>query len=162
MLAENVNFCPRCGERLEIQERMGQERPVCPACDWIFFPDPKVAVAVVVRKEDRILLVKRAFNPFQGLWMLPAGFVDAGEDPEWAAVREVREETNLEVEISGLVMVLSGQEYDKGAHIIIVYRAEVVDGELSAGDDAAQAEYFHLEELPPLAFESSREILSAL
>ena len=162
MLAEDVNFCPRCGERLEIQERMGQDRPVCPACDWIFFPDPKVAVAVVVRKEDRILLVKRAFNPFRGLWMLPAGFVDAGEDPERAAVREVKEETNLAVKIAGLVMVLSGQEYDKGAHIIIVYRAEVMGGRLSAGDDAAQAGYFHLEELPTLAFESSREILSAL
>ncbi len=162
MLAEDVKFCPRCGERLEIQERMGQERPVCPACDWIFFPDPKVAVAVVVLKDDRILLVKRAFNPFQGLWMLPAGFVDAGEDPERAAVREVKEETNLAVKITELIMVLSGQEYDKGAHIIIVYRAEVKDGQLSAGDDAAQAEYFRLEDLPPLAFESSKEILSAI
>jgi len=162
MLAENVNYCPRCGEHLEIQERMGQERPVCPACDWIFFPDPKVAVAVVVQNGDRILLVQRAFNPFQGLWMLPAGFVDAGEDPEQAAAREVREETSLEVQITELLMVLSGQEYDKGAHIIIVYRAEIIDGQLAAGDDAAQADYFSLQNLPPLAFESSREILSAV
>jgi len=162
MLAEDVKYCPRCGEALIVREHMGKDRPTCPACDWIFFPDPKVAVAVVVQDGEEVLLVKRAFNPFRGKWMLPAGFVDAGEDPEVAAVREVREETSLKVKIDELFMVLSGQEYDKGAHIIIVYRARVLNGELSAGDDASQAAYFSRDELPPLAFESSKKILSAL
>lgn len=162
MLAEDVNYCPRCGTELKIEERIGEERPVCPSCEWIFFPDPKVAVAAVIQKQDKVLLVKRAYNPFRGKWMLPAGFVDAGEDPEKAAIREVHEETNLEIEIKDLMMVLSGQEYDKGAHIIIVYRGEVRDGELAAGDDAADAGYFSRKSLPPLAFHSSRKILSTL
>lgn len=162
MLAEDVHYCPRCGTKLVEQERVGELRPVCPSCDWVFFPDPKVAVASVVWEQGKVLLVKRAFNPFQGKWMLPAGFVDAGEDPEEAAVREVREETSLEVKIDDLLMVLSGQEYDKGAHILIVYRVQVLGGELLANDDAAEAAFYSLEDLPPLAFSSTREILSAL
>ncbi len=94
--------------------------------------------------------------------MLPAGFVDAGEDPEKAVLREVLEETNLTVQIKELMMVLSGQEYDKGAHILIVYQIEILNGELNAGDDAADVAFYDLDALPPLAFSSTMEILSAL
>lgn len=162
MLAEDVNYCPRCGTELVEKCKVGKVRPVCPSCEWVFFPDPKVAVATVVQKDGKILLVKRAFDPFRGKWMLPAGFVDAGEDPEKAAVREVREETSLDVEIQDLVMVLSGQEYDKGSHILIVYRVDIKGGTLDAGDDAAKAAFFALDELPPLAFSSTKQILSTL
>lgn len=162
MLAEDVKFCPRCGTELEEKERAGKIRPVCPACDWVFFPDPKVAVAAVVERGGEVLLVQRAYHPFRGKWMLPAGFVDAGEDPEKAALREVLEETNLKVRIKELMMVMSGQEYEKGAHILIVYRAEILKGKLAAGDDALSADFYNLDALPPLAFSSTRSILSAL
>jgi ADP-ribose pyrophosphatase YjhB (NUDIX family) len=94
--------------------------------------------------------------------MLPAGFVDAGEDPEKAALREVLEETNLKVRIKELMMVLSGQEYEKGAHILIVYRADLLNGRLKAGDDALSAAFYNLDALPPLAFSSTMSILSSL
>ncbi|MFO8036726.1 MAG: NUDIX hydrolase [Anaerolineales bacterium] len=162
MLAEDVKFCPRCGTALEEKERAGKKRPVCPACNWVFFPDPKVAVAAVVQRDGEVLLVQRAHHPFRGRWMLPAGFVDAGEDPEKAALREVLEETNLKAGIKELLMVLSGQEYEKGAHILIVYCAEILKGELVAGDDALNADFFNLDALPPLAFSSTKSILSAL
>lgn len=162
MLAEDVKYCPRCGTRLGEKERAGKVRSVCPDCDWIFFPDPKVAVASIVIQVGKVLLVQRAHQPFRGKWMLPAGFVDAGEDPEDAALREIFEETNLNVRLQELWMVLSGQEYDKGAHILIVYKAAILGGELSAGDDAVQAGFFNLDALPPLAFSSTKEILSTL
>jgi len=162
MNVDDVHFCPRCGTRLEQAHRFGRSRPVCPACDWVFFPDPKVAVAVLIRQENSILLVRRTNEPFQGDWTLPAGFVDAGEDPAKAAERECLEETNLKIHVTELVNVIAGQEHPRGAHILIVYRAEVLSGSLAPGDDADRAAYFPLDHLPSLAFESTRRLLTDL
>lgn len=159
MLVEDVKYCPRCGTGLVSQQRMGKIRPVCPNCNWIFFPDPKVAAGVVVKRDGKVLLVRRANNPRQGYWTLPVGFVDAGEDPAFAAARECCEETGLEVQIVGLVGVFSGQEHPRGAHIIIVYQGEILRGELHSGDDVNDAGFFGIDELPPLAFTTTGLIL---
>jgi 8-oxo-dGTP diphosphatase len=159
MIIDEVRFCPRCGTPLIQAERFGRQRPVCPNCAWIYFADPKVAVALIVVQEGNILLVQRSNEPYRGLWSLPAGFVDAGEDPVVAAARECREETGLEVRVSELVGLLSGQEHPRGAHLLIVFRGEVLSGDLKAGDDAQQADFYGLKDLPPLAFTSTRTIL---
>jgi len=159
MLAEDVVFCPRCGTELVLLERVGAIRPVCPGCDWIFFPDPKVAAGVVVWKDNKILLVQRANTPRRGFWTIPVGFVDAGEDPSQAAGRECFEETGLHVHVTGLLDVFSGQEHPRGAHIIIVYRGDIQGGVLRPGDDVSDARFFANDELPPLAFSTTREII---
>jgi 8-oxo-dGTP diphosphatase len=159
MLSDEVNFCPRCGSSVIQAERFGQLRQVCPTCDWVYFADPKVAAAVLVERDGRVLLVRRANEPLRGLWTLPAGFVDAGEDPAEAAERECKEETGLQVRVTGLLDVLSGLEHPRGAHILIVYRAEVQGGDLRAADDVDRAEFFSRQALPPLAFSTTRNIL---
>ena len=161
MIAEQVHFCPRCGTSLIQQNRFGRLRPVCPACDWVFFPDPKVAVAVVLANPaGEVLLVRRANDPYRGRWTLPAGFVDAGEDPARAAERECLEEAGLQVRVTQLLDVVAGQEHARGADILIVYRGQVVAGLLQPGDDADQAGFFLPSQLPPLAFQSTAQILS--
>jgi 8-oxo-dGTP diphosphatase len=162
MLADEINFCPRCGGVVEERLTFGRLRPTCPNCGWIFFADPKVAVAVLLQPGGKVLLVQRANDPQRGLWTLPAGFVDAGEDPQDAAVRECLEETGLVVRITELLDVLSGQEHPRGAHILIVYRGEILSGNLNSGDDAEKAAFFSLEALPPLAFRTTRRILESL
>jgi 8-oxo-dGTP diphosphatase len=162
MLAGEVNFCPRCGTGVIQRLHFGRIRPTCPKCEWIFFPDPKVAVAVLVVKKDEILFVRRINQPQRGKWTLPAGFVDAGEDPRLAAARECLEETGLVVEVTQLIDVLSGQEHERGADILIVYQAEIHTGVLSPGDDADRAAFFKLDQLPPLAFNSTMSILKSL
>jgi 8-oxo-dGTP diphosphatase len=161
MIADQVNYCPRCGHALEQGMRFGRLRPFCPDCEWIYFADPKVAAAVLVEQDQKVLLVRRAFNPGRGLWTLPAGFVDAGEDPARAAERECLEETGLTAHVTGLMDVLYGQEHPRGAHIVIVYRAEIDSGGLLAGDDADGAAFFQREHLPPLAFSATQRILNA-
>jgi 8-oxo-dGTP diphosphatase len=162
MIADEINYCPRCGNRLILQHRVGRQRPVCPNCDWIFFPDPKVAAAVLVHQGGRVLLARRANQPQRGLWTLPVGFVDAGENPAEAAQRECLEETGLQVEITELFDVLSNQEHSRGANIIIVYRAKIISGELCPGDDVDQVDFFSVEQLPPLAFESTLKIIQVI
>ncbi|OGO28441.1 MAG: hypothetical protein A2Z16_09340 [Chloroflexi bacterium RBG_16_54_18] len=161
-LLGEINFCPRCGTKLIQAEKFGNLRPVCPACDWIYFADPKVAAAALIEKDGKILLVRRANDPMRGLWTLPAGFIDAGEDPIDAVVRECLEETGYQVQIIRLVDVLFGQEHPRGAHILIVYEAEIVSGEAVAGDDVDQIGFFSRQGLPPLAFDTTLKVLLPL
>ena len=106
-----------------------------------------------------MLLVQRMFEPQRGHWTLPSGFVDAGEDPRNAAARECLEETGLVISDIKLLDVIYSHEYPRGASILILYQAQVISGELSPGDDARQAAYYHILNLPPLAFESTHQIL---
>ena len=115
-----INFCPQCGTRISSEKKSGKTRPVCPHCGWIYFSDPKVAAAVVISNDEKILLVRRKNNPERGKWTLPAGFVDGGEDPVHAAVRECFEETGLKVKVTHLLDVIPGLEHTKGADILIV------------------------------------------
>ncbi len=159
MTPAQYNFCPQCAARLTVRLVFGRQRPVCPQCGFIHFTDPKVAAGVLVEQNGCVLLVRRTNEPLQGLWSIPAGFVDALEDPQAAAVRECREETGLEVCLTGLVDVISGREHQRGADIVIIYRAEVTGGQLSAGDDADQAAFFPRSQLPPLAFQATKRVL---
>ena len=162
MLADQVVFCPRCATKLETVLRAGRDRPSCPSCDWVFFPDPKVAVVTVIFQDGQVLLTRRVNTPRQGLWTFPGGFVDAGEDPARAAERECLEETGLAVKVIGLIDVLSGQEHPRGSHILIVYRGEIISGIIQPGDDADQVDFFPLNELPALAFQSTQEIIAKI
>ena len=159
MKADLINYCLHCGTALVPQLHTGKYRPTCPNCGWIYFPDPKVAVAVLIRQDDQVLLVKRKYDPHRGEWSLPAGFIDAGEDPKQAAERECLEETGLSVHITQLLDVVAGQEHPRGAHILIVYQAEVISGVLRPADDAEEVSFYSYQDLPPLAFSSTKRIL---
>ncbi|MCC7362587.1 MAG: NUDIX hydrolase [Anaerolineales bacterium] len=155
-----ANYCLRCGHALEVRPAAGALRPVCPQCGRVHFFDPKVAVGVIVERAGRLLLIQRRGEPEMGKWSIPAGFVDAGEDPARAAEREGWEETGLKLQVTALVEVYGRQSPTEGADIFIIYRAAVVGGALAPGDDAAAAEYFGPEHLPELAFASTRRVVA--
>jgi ADP-ribose pyrophosphatase YjhB (NUDIX family) len=154
-----VNYCPLCGTQLVIRNKSREDRLACPSCGWIYYADPKVAAAVLVEKNDQVLLTRRINEPSRGMWSLPAGFVNAYEDPARAAERECLEETGLVVTVTGLLDVISGREHPRGADIIIIYRAEITGGSLCAGDDADLVGFFDHQQLPPLAFRATRFVL---
>ena len=158
---ELVRFCVRCGHELERRDVYGASRPVCPDCGYIHFLDPKVAVAVVIEQEGKILLILRRGEPEADKWSVPAGFMDAGEDPRRAAEREAFEETGLRVVATTLWEVFGRSEPNEGADLLLAFRAEVVGGDLLAGDDARDARFFSAAELPEaIAFGSARAILA--
>jgi ADP-ribose pyrophosphatase YjhB (NUDIX family) len=119
-------------------------------------------VGVVVHDpEGRILLVQRAVSPAAGRWALPAGFVDAGEDPRETARREALEETGLDVTVGRVIDVYPG-EPGSGVTFFLAFEATIVGGELRAGDDASDARFFGQTDLPDIAFSSTRDAVSRL
>jgi ADP-ribose pyrophosphatase YjhB (NUDIX family) len=124
--------------------------------------DPKVAVAAVVRREGRVLLLQRSQrDSAHGRWILPGGHVDRGEEATAAAAREVAEETGLAVEVEGLLGVYS---YPGNPVVLIVYLARPVGGSLRPGAEALKLREFAPEEVPwdSLGFDSTRDALRDL
>jgi len=154
-------YCPRCTTQLNLEDRFGSVRPVCPKCGWIHFVDPKVAAGVLVVRNDSVLLVRRVNEPYRGLWTLPAGFVNGGEDPAEAAVRECLEETGLSVRVTRVYDIVSGREHPRGADFVIIYQAEFIGGDMQANDDADAVEWFDKGKLPPLAFLATQKVLQS-
>ena len=148
-----ATYCTACAGVLEVAGR----HPVCTQCGRVHHRDPKVGVGVVVL-DDRghLLLVRRGVSPGKGLWALPAGFVDAGEDPRAAAAREAREETGLEVRVGAVIDVYATGS-TRGASFFLAFEARLVGGVLAAADDALDAAFFGAEAMPELAFTSTQE-----
>jgi 8-oxo-dGTP diphosphatase len=122
------------------------------------YRDPKVAVAVIIAREGRILLQQRAMEPRKGLWTFPSGYVDRGEQVERAAEREVSEELGLKARLTHLLGVYS----ESGNPVVLI----VYTGDVDAGEPTVQAEeisaigWFAPDDLPPLAFDHDPAIVS--
>lgn len=136
------------------------ERLVCPHCaktldEW---KQPKLTVDVIVENAaGHVLLVDRK-NPPHG-WAIPGGFVDYGETLETAAVREIREETGLEVTLTAQFHTYSDPRRDPRHHTVTTVFLGQADGEPAGADDALEARFFPLASLPsPLAFDH-RDVL---
>lgn len=157
----DVRFCGRCGAELERRLVEGKERHACPACGQVWYRDPKVAACTVPLLDDAVVLLRRAISPGKGLWVFPGGYMDVGESVEEAAIRETREECHLEVRLIGLLGVYS---YPASPVVVVVYRAEVVGGDLCAGPESLEARAFREAEVPwrQLAFPSTADALSDL
>lgn len=114
----------------------------------------RLTVDGIVIKDGKILLVKRAKDPFKGRWALPGGFVEYGEKMEEAVTREVKEETGLDTRIIRLFGVYSDPERDPRGHTVsIVYCLKISGGKIHGGDDASEVGFFPLSSLPELAFD---------
>jgi ADP-ribose pyrophosphatase YjhB (NUDIX family) len=157
-------YCPMCAARLDRRQAGGRQRPTCPSCGYIHFRNPGVGVAALIEDTDgRILMIRRGLRATQpGLWAIPAGYVDYGEDVREAAARELLEETGLEVAIGEPVFVASNFHDPEKLTVGIWFRGTVLGGKLVAGDDADEAGYFALDDLPPLAFDTDRALFDRL
>ena len=123
---------------------------------------PSITVDGVIIKNGKILLVKRRNEPFKGRWALPGGFVEYGETVEKAVLREVKEETGMDAKIKKLVGVYSDPARDPRGHTISIVFLLEGEGDAIAGDDAIEAKFFDLNELPPLAFDHEKIIKDAI
>ena len=121
---------------------------------------PKLAVDVLVAKDEKILLIKRKHEPFKGKYALPGGFVEYGETVEQAAVRECKEETGIDVELEGLLGVYSDPGRDPRWHIIsVVFFGSAKKGKPTASNETEDVGYRSLKEIENMELASDHETM---
>jgi ADP-ribose pyrophosphatase YjhB (NUDIX family) len=156
-----AKHCPGCGAALGRASIEGRDRPCCPACGFVWYDNPASAAAgIVLDALGRVLLVRRAIEPFRGSWALPAGYQEADEEPAQAVVREVLEEAGIVVEVEELFdLVFVPHDVRRPANVA-VFVCRAVGGTLRPGHDALEAAWFDLEALPAeLGFDNGPRIL---
>jgi len=145
-ILDGWRFCPRCAAPLKQEPG----HLACAACGSAYWANSVPGVEAVIEREGRILLARRARNPRAGTWDLPGGFVEEGEEPLAALVREVREETGLELEDAELLGIWIEPDYDGRSVFSVTYRARAAGAEpAAAADDVAELRWFDPTELPP-------------
>jgi 8-oxo-dGTP diphosphatase len=160
-LRQEFTYCPRCQTELIRKEAYDRVRPICPACSFIQFIDPKVSVAVLAEQDGRVLMVKRTMNPGRGSWCFPGGFMESGETPQEAAIRECKEETGLDILITKLIDVYYYEDF-RGSGVVIMYAGQATEGQPNTETTEASAiDFFSPDNLPePIEFDSNLKALA--
>jgi ADP-ribose pyrophosphatase YjhB (NUDIX family) len=159
---DDWRFCPRCATELEHDH----ERVECPACGFVAHSNSEpTACALLTDDEGRLLLVRRAYDPYAGTWDLPGGFLEEAEHPLDALRRELREETGLDVEpgeFAGVWLDRYGSGPDASTTLNLYWMARVTGGHPAPPDDVAELRWFPPDELPPdeqIGFPNVRAVL---
>lgn len=150
-------YCPRCASALSKDDN----RVDCGACGFFAYGSSIPGTeAVIVDREGRVLLGRRAFKPHAGRWDLPGGFLNEAEDPFAALQREVHEETGLTVEPDGLLGMWN-EPYQDGRTVLCITWFARASGEAKAADDVAELRWFAVGEIPwgELAFGHDAEAI---
>jgi ADP-ribose pyrophosphatase YjhB (NUDIX family) len=155
-----MNYCPNCGQPVELRVPPGDHLPrhVCIACSSVHYHNPKIVVGCVPEHAGRILLCRRAIEPRQGFWTIPAGFMENDETMQQGAARESWEEALARVEIGSLlavVHVLHAQQ------VHVMFRARLPRPEFGIGPESLEVDLFEPGRIPwtDLAFPSVRYAL---
>jgi ADP-ribose pyrophosphatase YjhB (NUDIX family) len=144
------HYCLLCGNQLSQRKIENRHREICQTCGWINYDQLKVTAGVLVECDNRILLVKRAIEPWKGYWYLPAGYVEGDEQPKLAAEREGIEETNLIIKASDLIDVYFYNDDPRGNGLLILYLGKIIGGEIKTNNEADEIRFFHPSEIPSL------------
>jgi 8-oxo-dGTP diphosphatase len=154
-------YCPYCGHGLVDKFVEGRIRRYCESCTAPVYENPVPASCIVtVDTFDRILLVKRSVDPKKGQWCLPGGFMELGETPEEAGLRELKEETGIDGKIEMLLGLTthSGTTYD--TVLITGFLVREYCGIPLAGDDADDVGWFKRDCIPEIAFPSHKRFIN--
>ena len=126
----------------------------------IHYENPKPTATLICPKGDSILLGRRAFRPGKGEWGLPGGFMELNETLEEAAIRELKEETNLNGKFKNIRDLFSLWKYIWRCTLIgVVVNLEEDLSLMCAGDDVSELNFFGIDKLPSLAFDCHRKIV---
>ncbi|HMA77152.1 MAG TPA: NUDIX hydrolase [Candidatus Krumholzibacteriaceae bacterium] len=155
-------YCPVCKEKLVEKTEGGYPRLKCSSCGFVHYRNPAPTAGVLVIEDGSVLLVKRRYEPYRGLWVMPSGYIEYGESAAETAVREVEEEAGVCVDLTSIHAVESCFDDPRGNTLMILYRGRITGGSLEAGDDADDAAFFPINDLPNIAFDAQKRILGKL
>jgi len=156
-------FCPECSSPLVEGLVDGRVRRHCTVCGFVRYENPLPVVVAVAVKDGRFLLIKRGIPPKKGMWGCPSGFVESGETPEEAGLRELREEAGVTGAIQRLVRVARLQDEELyGDMLAVSYLVDVTAGEPAAGAEVDDVRYCDASELPAYLARSLRDVVDEL
>lgn len=155
-----ANFCPQCGHELSERWFEDRERTYCEVCERYIFQRPIPCANIAVVDGPRVLLIKRDNYPGVGLWALPGGIMEVNEPPDDAAVRELKEETNVAAAstdlflLSGDAVAVGDGRYNINYNYVI--SRPKTSGTPMPGSDAQEAQFWSLDELHAAPHETLR------
>ncbi|MGH7597526.1 MAG: NUDIX hydrolase [bacterium] len=160
-------FCPLCGSELILSLKLKGTRTYrsCPRCDFVHYENPKPCVGAVIIKNGKVLLIRRANEPFKNHWDFPGGFLEAGEKPKDGLQREIGEELQIDVKIIRVLGIYPDTYGPAGdATLNIYYLCKISRGEITPNQfEIAAAKWVDPDELPPqLAFGHVELVVSDL
>ena len=148
-----AKFCPECGNATERRFMAGRERDACPGCGVVQYAKAKIGVGALVFRGRSILLVERLVHP-RGIWTLPSGYQEEGETLEMAVLREVLEETGLNVQPRGIVFLRNMMEHG-AVDMYSVFLCDLVteDEPFVSDDESISARFVSSDEFDALNIE---------
>lgn len=156
-------YCPHDATPLEVVELFGMQRRRCPRCGWVHYPLPNLASTVVIAYQGGIVLVQRDIEPDRGIWHLPIGHIEYGEDPALAALREGEEETGLQLADPLFLSYTHSPSYadPRLFYIVFAFSARAVAGHLTGSVEGRATRVVPLDALPELKWSSQRAAIEA-
>lgn len=155
-----MKYCSQCGASVSHRIPPGDHLPryICDTCETIHYQNPRVIAGCLPFHEDKVLLCRRAIEPREGLWTLPAGFLENGETTAQGALRETREEANADADIVELYTLFSLPHISQ---VYMFYRARLNNLDFSPGVESHETRLFTQDEIPwdQLAFPVVTETL---
>jgi ADP-ribose pyrophosphatase YjhB (NUDIX family) len=158
-IERDAKFCPYCGHSLGSIVVEGKQRNYCGDCKRVIYDNPVPVVAGVIVKDKSVLLVKRGIEPRKGFWSLPSGFIDTMEEAETAMIREMKEETNLDIIKAQYITSIAQKGMRYNSVLIIGFYITKYKGKLKPGDDAVEAKFFKMDSLPEFAFSKHKKLV---
>jgi len=140
---KDISLAPSFSARVPASD--DHEREVCDHCGFVNYDNPKILVGSVASWEDRILLCRRAIDPRDGFWTLPAGYLELNESPESGALREAWEEARARLEIEQL---LATYAITRISQVQLIYRARLRSPEINAGPESREVALFTWDQIP--------------
>ncbi len=163
-IAQRLFFCYKCGGKLQDVMRGNAKRLQCTQCGTVSYENPIVGVAgIILDQQGHILMVRRAQGiDYAGLWCIPCGYVEYEEDVRDGVMREVKEETGLDI-LPGEVFAVHSNFHNPRQHTVGIWFCCTVTGGIpAAGDDADEVGWFSANNIPSLAFPTDRLVLKKL
>lgn len=154
----NLIYCPRCRSKLRWKSIDGAKRRFCDSCEFIYWNNPIPTTSIIVLSQGKVLLLKRAQEPFKNYWVLPGGYIEYNEDPREAVQRELKEETGVSASLGTFLYTYLIDNDPRGNSIDIVFDGVISGGKIRLKEHT-QYKFFELNKLPRMIAYKHRKVI---